>query len=199
MKAEDKIRLDSASFDRESWAALWDRLPERLRKSTLQFVLERLHANESGGNWRMTWTYETGAKQEDSGAPIFEFTQFADVITFKGSMQVGPVGSLSPSTPLVSVVCLRITDWKTLKDTFPSIDLADDFQEVERLEKQQFVELVRDGKNPCRVQLFAAEFMAWCSTNRREPNASGRNDFAAEKLQAEIAIWRNAKTAPGES
>lgn len=89
MNAEDRKRLKSGGFDREAWAALWDRLPERLRRSTVEFVLQKLHAVESGGRWSFSWHYETSEQREESGAPIFEDDQPGDVITCKGSLQIG--------------------------------------------------------------------------------------------------------------
>ena len=89
MSAEDRKRLKSGGFDREAWAALWDRLPERMRRSTLEFVLQKLHAVESGGRWSFSWHYETSEQREESGAPVFEDDQPGDVITCKGSLQIG--------------------------------------------------------------------------------------------------------------
>jgi hypothetical protein len=89
MNAADRNLLKSGDFDRETWTALWDRLPERARRSTLEFVLQKLHAMESSGRWSMSWHCETSAGREESGAPIFENDQPGDVITFKGSLQIG--------------------------------------------------------------------------------------------------------------
>jgi hypothetical protein len=88
MNAVDRKRLESGGFDREAWAALWDRLPERMRRGTAEFVLQKLHAVESGGRWSMSWCYETRENREESDSPIEE-DQSGDVITFKGSLQVG--------------------------------------------------------------------------------------------------------------
>ena len=96
MNAEDRKRLKSGGFDREAWAELWDRLPERARRSTVEFVLQKLHAIESGGRWSMSWHYETVEQREESKAPIVEDDEPGDVITFKGSLQVGN-GPTSPA------------------------------------------------------------------------------------------------------
>lgn len=84
MNAEDRRRLSAGEFDREAWAGLWDRLPQRARRSTLEFVLHKLHAFESGGQWSMSWHYESSEQREESGGPIFKDDQPGDVITFKG-------------------------------------------------------------------------------------------------------------------
>lgn len=89
MNAVDRNRLKSGGFDREGWAELWDRLPERMRFSTLQFVLQELHAIESSGQFSMTWEYKTSQERELSGAPLFEDDQPGDVITFKGALHIG--------------------------------------------------------------------------------------------------------------
>lgn len=89
MKAEDKEFLKSGQFDQEAWTALWGRLPERTRRSTAEFVLQKLHAIESGGRFSMTWTYETSEEREESGGPIYENDQPGDVISFRGSLQIG--------------------------------------------------------------------------------------------------------------
>jgi hypothetical protein len=89
MNAEDRARLKAANFDREAWATLWDRLPERARRSTLEFVLHKLHAIESSGRFSMSWHYETNEEREESGSPIFDDDQPGDIITFKGSLQIG--------------------------------------------------------------------------------------------------------------
>ena len=89
MNAEDRKQLKSGGFDRDAWAALWDRLPERTRRSTVEFVLHKLHAIESGGRWSMSWSYETNEQREEPVAPNSEDDQPGDVITFKGSLQVG--------------------------------------------------------------------------------------------------------------
>ena len=89
MHPQDRKRVKSGGFDREAWAALWDRLPERARCSTVEIVLHKLHAIESGGRWSMSWHYQSSEEREESGAPIFEDDQPGDVITFKGSLQIG--------------------------------------------------------------------------------------------------------------
>jgi hypothetical protein len=98
MKAEDRIHLKSGSFDREAWAALWDRLPtDRLRQNTAEFVLHKLHAIESGGHWKMTWIYVTSTEREDAAEllpssndpPSPHVDQPDDVITFNGSLTIG--------------------------------------------------------------------------------------------------------------
>jgi hypothetical protein len=82
MKAEDRLSLSDGTFDRDAWAALWDRLPERMRRGAAEFVLQKLHALESGGDWRIAWHYESTEHREESDAPTFEFDQPGDVITF---------------------------------------------------------------------------------------------------------------------
>jgi len=89
MHAQDRKRLKSGSFDREAWGELWDSLPERVRRSTVELVLQKLHAIESGGRWSMSWHYVSSEEREASGAPILEDDQPGDVITFKGSLQIG--------------------------------------------------------------------------------------------------------------
>lgn len=89
MKREDRIQLENG-FKREDWIALWDRLPERARKSTVLFVLQKLHAIESQGNWSASWHYVTNEEREESDGPMFDDDQPGDIITFKGSMTVGP-------------------------------------------------------------------------------------------------------------
>jgi hypothetical protein len=191
MKAEDSIRFKSDAFDREAWAELWDRLPERGRRGAVRFVLQQLHALESGGNWQITWHYDTNVEREDSGAPIFAYDQPGDVITFKGSLRIGKGGGL-PTEPafMVSVPCLTLVDWKTLRETLAeSSDLPDEFTENTRGEDERFAELVRSGKNPCRVIVPAAEFLAWCTANNRSPNAASREAFAGARLQQEVALY----------
>ncbi len=195
MKAEDKIRLKSGTFDREAWAGLWDRLPERSRRSAAQFVLEKLHALESGGRWSNSWHYETSEEREESGAPIFEFDQPGDVITFKGSLQIGRAGeTMTDPEFVVSVACLTITDWQALRQALPaSSDLGDNFREYTSHEAQRFAELVQAGKNPCRVLVPAAEFLAWCSSSMRLADAASRDVFAAERLQEELSLYRTRR------
>lgn len=194
MQAEDRIRLKSGTFDREAWVALWDRLPERMRRSAAEFVLQKLHATESRGRWSFSWHYETNEEREESGAPIFEFDQAGDVITFKGSLQIGSGGKEIISDPksLVSVACLMITDWQTLRQAIPGDStLCDNFSEYTNHEDQRFAELVRAGKNPCRVLVPAAEFLAWCSSNSRTPNAASRDEFGAERFLQDLSQYRN--------
>jgi len=93
MKAEDKELLESGRFDRVAWAALWDRLPDRMRRSTAEFVLQKLHAIESNGQFSMQWTYETSEEREASGGTIFEHDQPGDVVSFHGSLQIGSQSS----------------------------------------------------------------------------------------------------------
>lgn len=187
MKAEDRIRLKSGTFDREAWAVLWDRLPERARRAAAEFVLQKLHALESSGRWSISWHYETNEEREESGAPIFEYDQPGDVISFKGSLQIGSKSeTMTDPEKIVSVACLSITDWQALRQALPaSSDLGDNFREYTRHEDQRFAELVRAGKNPCRVLVPAAEFLAWCSSNGRSPDALSRDAFAAERLRLE--------------
>jgi hypothetical protein len=89
MKAEDRARLDSGGFDREAWAGLWDRLPARMRRGVLQYVLHELHAIESSGAFSIRWHYETSAEREEAGGPIYESDQPGDVITFSGQVRIG--------------------------------------------------------------------------------------------------------------
>jgi hypothetical protein len=93
MTAEDQACLKRREFDREAWAELWDSLPERLRRSALTFVLNELHAIESGGTFSVAWHYETSEQREESGAPIYDTDQPGDVVTFKGRIQYGSAGS----------------------------------------------------------------------------------------------------------
>jgi len=193
MKAEDRIRLKSGTFDREAWAALWDRLPDQMRRGAAEFVLQKLHALESSGRWSFAWHYETNEDREESGAPIFEFDQAGDVITFKGSLQIGRVGNETTTDPelLVSVACLSIFDWQGLRQALPgSADLGENFKEYTKQEDQRFAELVRAGKNPCRVLVPAAEFLAWCSSNSRTPDAASRDAFAAERFRQEQTQYK---------
>jgi hypothetical protein len=106
MHANDYKRLDDRDFDRKSWMALWDRLPDFARKNAIKFVLQQLHALESSGRWRISWDYETNQQREDASqgahsddAITFEFhsDQPDDVITFKGSLQIGN----KPTTPVL--------------------------------------------------------------------------------------------------
>jgi hypothetical protein len=60
-----------------------------MRRSTLEFVLQKLHAVESNGRFSMAWAFETSEKREESGEPIYEDDQPGDVITFKGVVQIG--------------------------------------------------------------------------------------------------------------
>lgn len=192
MKAEDRIRLESGTFDREAWAELWDRLPDRSRRGAAKFVLHQLHAIESSGQWRISWHYETNEVRENSGAPIFEFDQAFDVISFKGSLQIGAASDMTPDPELaVSVACLTFFDWQAMRQAHPaSSDLGDDFREITRREEQRFAELVRAGKNPCRVIVPATEFLEWCSSNSRSPDAASRDAFAAERLQLELSLYK---------
>jgi hypothetical protein len=89
MQAHDRKRLTAGDFDRKAWGELWDRLPERARRRTVEFVLQKLHAIESGGRWSMSWHYVSSEEREASGEPTFEDDQPGDVITFKGSLQIG--------------------------------------------------------------------------------------------------------------
>lgn len=66
MNAKDRKRLNTGEFDKEAWAELWDRLPQRARRSTLEFILHKLHAIESGGQWSMSWYYESSEMREES-------------------------------------------------------------------------------------------------------------------------------------
>ncbi len=192
MKAEDRIRLKSGTFDREAWAGLWDRLPEQARRGAAEFVLQKLHAFESSGRWSISWHYETNEEREESGAPTFEYDQRGDVITFKGLLQIGNVSeSMMDPESVVSVACLRLSDWQALRQALPaSSDLGDKFNEYRRHEDQRFAELVRAGKNPCRILVPAAEFLAWCSSNSRSPDAASRDAFAAERLRLEQSRYR---------
>jgi hypothetical protein len=55
MKAEDRAnlaRVKSGEFDREEWAELWDRLPVRMRRSIVEYILQALHAFDSGGRFQ---------------------------------------------------------------------------------------------------------------------------------------------------
>lgn len=64
-------------------------MPERARKSTVQFVLQKLHVLESGGLWSMSWHYQTNEEREESDGPVLEDEQPGDVVTFKGSLTIG--------------------------------------------------------------------------------------------------------------
>lgn len=55
----------------------------------MEFVLQKLHAIESGGRFSMSWHYDTNAEHEESGGPVFEDDQPDDIITFDGSLQIG--------------------------------------------------------------------------------------------------------------
>jgi hypothetical protein len=193
MKAEDRLRLRSGSFDREAWAQLWDRLPERARRGAAEFVLQKLHALESSGQWSISWHYETNEEREESGAPIFEFDQPNDVITFKGSLRIGNVGeTMTDLQRVVSVACLAITDWQALRQVATS-QLGENFKEITKHEDQRFAELVRAGNNPCRVIVPASEFLTWCSSNNRPPDAASRDAFAAERLQQELSLYKKQR------
>jgi hypothetical protein len=188
MKAEDKLSLSDGTLDRDAWAALWNRLPERMRRGAAEFVLQKLHALESGGDWRIAWHYESTEHREESDAPTFEFDQPGDVITFKGSLQIGSVGEEARADPalLVSVACLNIVEWQALRHALPeSSDLGDNFKDYTNRENQRFAALVRAGKNPCRVAIPAAVFLDWCASNGRTPDAASRDAFAAEKFRQE--------------
>jgi hypothetical protein len=89
MKREDRAQLETEGFDRDSWAALWDRLPEKMRRRTIEFVLHKLHAIESGGRFSTVFSYETAAAREDSDGPIYHDDQPGDVITFQATFQFG--------------------------------------------------------------------------------------------------------------
>jgi hypothetical protein len=89
LKPEDRVLLKSGKFDREAWAALSDRLPESMRRKTVEFVLHKLHAIESGGRSSTMFTYETSAERAESGAPIYEDDQPGDVVTFQATFQFG--------------------------------------------------------------------------------------------------------------
>jgi hypothetical protein len=159
-----------------------------MRHGAAEFVLQKLHALESSGRWSIAWHYETNEEREESGAPIFEFDQPGDVITFKGSLQIGSVGKETVADPelLVSIACLSIMDWQALRQALPgSSDLGDNFREYTRHEDQRFAELVRAGMNPCRVLVPAAEYLAWCSSNGRTPDTASRDAFAAERFRQE--------------
>jgi hypothetical protein len=87
---------------------------------------------------------------------------------------------------VVSVACLSIDDWEALKKALPdSSDLGNDFWEFTRDEDERFAHLERAGKKPRRVIVPVAEFLAWCSSNRRSPDAASREAFAAERLLIE--------------
>ncbi len=60
-----------------------------MRHSTAEFVLQKLHAIESNGQFSMQWTYETAEEREASSSPIFENEQPGDVVRFHGSLQIG--------------------------------------------------------------------------------------------------------------
>ncbi|MDB5386190.1 MAG: hypothetical protein JWM11_1836 [Planctomycetaceae bacterium] len=89
MKADDQARLESGEFSHEDWNALWDRIPEKMRKGTVEFVLHKLHAIESSGRYQIRWEYVTSTEREETGAPIFDHDQPGDVITFGGLVQFG--------------------------------------------------------------------------------------------------------------
>jgi hypothetical protein len=89
LKPEDHAHLKSGKFDREAWAELWDRLPEKARSSVLQFVLHELHAIESGGMFSIRWNFETSEQREETGAQVYENDQPGDVITFCGRVRIG--------------------------------------------------------------------------------------------------------------
>jgi hypothetical protein len=195
MLAEDKIRLKSGTIDREAWAGLWDRLPERARRGAVEFVLEQLHAWESSGQWSIAWHYKTNEERGESGAPTFEFDQPGDIITFEGSLRVGNAGETTVDPEqLVSVACLTIFDWLELRQADPApSDLGDDFKEYDRRQDERFAELARSGKNPCRVPVPAAEFLAWCSSRNRVPDRNSRDSFATERFELELAVYKKRR------
>jgi ABC-type transporter Mla MlaB component len=90
MTAEERALVKDGDFDREAWVALWDRLPERVaRKAAVTFVLQQLHAIETGGRFSIQWSYETAAKREESDGTVYDGDQPGDLITFKGTVQIG--------------------------------------------------------------------------------------------------------------
>jgi hypothetical protein len=91
MNAEDKARLASG-FDREAWATLWDRLPERMRRGVLRFILHLLHAVESRGAYSIRWHYVTAEEREEANEPIQEADeadQPGDLIKLTGEFRIG--------------------------------------------------------------------------------------------------------------
>jgi hypothetical protein len=192
MKPHDAILLRSGTFDRDDWASLWDRLPERARRSAAQVILQELHAIESGGRWKITWEYESNIRRE-SDDPVFEFDQPGDVITFEGSVHIGTAGAgITDTEPLVGVGCLTVSEWHALKYAVPDApEFANNYVEFKKQEDRRFADLVRAGRNPCRVNVPAAELLAWCSSNSRPVNTASLDLFAAEKFEAQLARYRN--------
>ncbi len=70
---------------------MWDRLPERMRRRTAEIILQKLHAIESGGQWSFQMLCETADAREKAGGPEFDEDQPGDIITFSGSLRIGPL------------------------------------------------------------------------------------------------------------
>jgi hypothetical protein len=88
MKPEDRSLLESGKFDRDAWAALWDRLPERMRKKTAEFVLHKLHAVESGGQFSTRFSYQRGSEPPDPRSRIYQ-DKPGDVVTCEARFEFG--------------------------------------------------------------------------------------------------------------
>lgn len=102
MRPADRALLKSGSFDREAWAALWDRLPKTSKKTAAVFVLHLLHVHESGGDASISFDYVTSAEREESDpepvdlplVPTFPIPdchedQPGDVVTMEGRFHFG--------------------------------------------------------------------------------------------------------------
>ncbi len=91
----DLARVKSGEFIREEWADLWDRVPAKMRRGIVEYVLQALHAFETGGRFRIRWTYETNAQRKNDGSntTVVDEDQPGDVISFFGSLQIGSGGA----------------------------------------------------------------------------------------------------------
>lgn len=89
MRPEDYARVDNRDFDREYWAALWDRLPSWARKGVLTYALQYLHAIETSGAFSVAWDYEDREEGRPTGMWPEQGDLPGDVIKFKGEVRIG--------------------------------------------------------------------------------------------------------------
>jgi hypothetical protein len=97
--------------------------------------------------------------------------------------------NMSAPEKVVAVPFFTEDEWEKLRATVPdAAALGDSYEKWEAIASDEYRNRRLERKDPQRILIDVEQFLEWCRTENRQPDAASRNTFAEIKLEAK-APW----------